>query len=645
MIHRRSGLNSAALWRAAPAPGLRTPSSTRLGWVLFVGGLLGLLVLPSRLAAGPLARLIPDDVGLCLEVDGLQGTVQEILDNPLYQQALAVPPLSYLTTATDIERLKKIVAFMSQTLRVEPEVLWRRVFGEQVAFAVWPGAPGDAQSSTGLLLVEAADPRLLSQLIAAVAYAPRPGETETVIRQVPHAGAKYWSRIGRRDGRQVSAFLAAVGRVGIVTAQESLVRRALELAAGGEAPAGSLAAQASYRQAQSQLSDTAPWHVYLNPRPWDSQMVAPPVPLLERLPGSAQFARQALSQLWQVTDYWAASIRVDPPLRIESRWQFDRERLPAPLSRLLAALDGPPAALDRVPVEATLAYSGYVDWRGLQKAVYDSPGADEARALLRELVWGWDVIAPLTAELRPQIVFYLAPTVRPGLTQPLDWSLRLELPPLPSAEADEPSLVERLDQGLHTGLALLAQAVPVAEGERRAGVETAEHEGIRITSWQPGSGDQPRWGLSYAFPDQALVVGSDPGAILSTARVTAENSLAAQPVLEHLLDPRLPHPSHLLYLDCARLRDLLTREQATVLQSLVLERSLSDEGARQVAQELLRFLGSLDRVLVAARFESSGISIHVGADLPDPSSTAAAADAPPEVPGASPTPSDEPSAP
>ncbi len=579
-------------------------------------GLLGALLAISVVArAGSLARYVPDDVGLCLELDGLSGSVVQILDSPLYRGALGMPPLSYLTGTADIDRIRKIAAVMSDVLGVDEQVLWQQVFGDQVVFGVWSGGLATGpDSQTGLLLVEAADPRMLAQLVAAVAYAPRSGETGTRIQQRTHAGAKYWSREGQREGRTVVVYLAAAGRVGVVTANESLLRRVLELARGGDAPEGSLAMLASYRHAQSQLSDEAPWRVFLNPRPWDSQMTPPPVPLFEQLPASAQFARQALSEIWRTTDYWAASIRIEPPLRIETRWQFERAKLPPALAGALASLDGPSASLDCVPDNAVLALAGHLDLKQLASAAH-SDSTQQVQSLIRELFWGWDLTAPLLVQMRPQMVLYLEPAEADDSIGPLDWGFRIELP---EPTADDPTgetVGQLLDQGLEALLEWSARAQAKGAAENPISLRSEVRDGLSLRIAELSAGERRLGSFCYCLGEEFLVGGSSPETVVRGAQAKPDQSLAASAVLGPLLDHRLAHPTHWVYLDCARLRTLLAERHQALVQMLVEQRRLDDPTALRVIGQLHGLLTSLDRVLVAVRCDATGVSLHVGAEV------------------------------
>ena len=132
-------------------------------------------------------------------------------------------------------------------------------------------------------------------------------------------------------------------------------------------------------------------------------------------------------------------------------------------------------------------------------------------------------------------------------------------------------------------------------------IESAEDRGVPMTSVAGlalmGQGNTATFSLLKGY----FWAGTSRDAVRDTARLDAAESLAANARFQALENPRVPHPSHLAFLDLAAVRHLLLPGVEGQRQAIA-EQTERDGDLRDVAS-------LADRLLIELQIDSSGAAV------------------------------------
>ena len=140
-------------------------------------------------------------------------------------------------------------------------------------------------------------------------------------------------------------------------------------------------------------------------------------------------------------------------------------------------------------------------------------------------------------------------------------------------------------------------------------IESVEDEGVPLTSVEGlallGQGDNATFSLLKEY----FWAGTSRDAVRDTARLAADQSLAADVRFQALTNPRLPKRTHFAYVDLAALRRLLA---ASILPHAQL--STAPPPSETVATtveggEIDALLGLADRILLELQLDPAGVGL------------------------------------
>src|SRR4051794_324928 len=159
--------------------------------------LLALTVGTAR-ADGPrteLARLVPDEVAVCLLFGDLRGQSEKLQQSGWLKKVRKSPLGRELAEALDGAKLGQFGELLQKRLGVTWPQLRDEVLGDAVILAYQPGPPDRPDDEQGLLLLKARDPALLAKLLERLnAVQKQSGELKKLeARQ--HQGKTYFRRV------------------------------------------------------------------------------------------------------------------------------------------------------------------------------------------------------------------------------------------------------------------------------------------------------------------------------------------------------------------------------------------------------------------------------------------------------------------
>ncbi len=599
-------------------------------------------------ASTPLAGLVPEDVGLFVEVENLAEHSQRLLRGSFYRRFEQFPPVA-AWHAENARRLDQIAGQVARQLGMTSDELWSKLLSHQAALGVWPASSGSATDSKMLLMVEAGDDGVLDRVVESFCQAQQRVGDITEAREVKYAGSGYQVRVLRRDGVDFPIYLSAVGRVGILTGDEGIVRRVLELHAD-TTRAGSLAALPNYRASQLRLRPEAAVRMFVNPRSWEAAIKV----AFDVAGDEVGLIETAFLETWKIADYWVASaeIRSDSIL-VESFFAFDREQLPQPLRDLERSLEGKAHFLERVPPDAALAFAGRIDLGRLSRMFLANGGASEqnlaqVRDLARGLLMGLDIFDDLLVNLGPEVGTFLTPAPAgaqgekpaadvasaddpaetPSEVFPIELVIGVEAQPRPAGDR-RPPVTQVLDTALRTAMQLLAgqragDEVPKPDSSNTADskdeesttrVQTEKVAGGTLTYLEGIPGMPAGFVMTYAVVGNYFFGGTSPDAVRRAIEMDPAASLAASPRVRSLISPRMTDPSQVVYVDCRVLRSLLKQHPQLFVNLVQLTRGLDGETAERGLSQLANLLELAETVVFAGKFDEYGLAFSFGISL------------------------------
>jgi hypothetical protein len=563
--------------------------------------LLGLLCSAVRCPAEELASLVPDDVGLTIELRDVAAHWERFQAGELCSRWRNFPPLAAFLARSAGERAG-VSARFEELFGLSLRDLRNQVFGRDVLFAVWPpDRPGS--DGPALLLVEAPDAPLLRQVVDRFVEQRKQAGKLKEARELEFGGRTITVYQIEGQANRPAVFLAAWNELGVMTTSGPILERVLKARSLPADDRVGLAALAGYRAGSKRLNPAACLRAFVNPGPWNNLMGADPArtPQLPRL-------RQAVVATWQASDYLVASVDIGERFEAEAFLAFDDAKLPLPVREVLASAGGGCELFEKVPDDALIALLGRLDVGQLVQSF--------ARGDLQP----WSGRPPpslalagvlaVASGLGKDVALYVLPpkTEADGQPWPIDWLIGLQTQPV---EPDSPNLGEALDPLVRAALRFAVQNDRLRRPDSLARVASTERDGLRITSVE-GMGQRAprvlytqRGGLVWAGTSTARLVAAAGGAAGSRAQAHR---------LQPLLNPRVGRPSDLLFVDLAGLERLLDKPASAEMLSAA--KGLDPSATRRRLDELGDLLKLGDKLVAQVAIDSAGVGValHVSLD-------------------------------
>ncbi|MCL6504725.1 MAG: hypothetical protein K6T86_18765 [Pirellulales bacterium] len=610
-------------------------------------------------AQSPLARLVPDDVGLVIEAAHFTRDSAALAAGPLGQRLRGYPPVAAWRAQHEAQ-IAGYAAQLQHHLGVRPSELWELLLGRHVLLAIWPETPESTPGNAPMvLLLETADPARLQEVLSRgrAAAAQSGGRVKLQQQQVGAVSVTVYSFGGDPHGQ---LHVATLGSLAFASNSFSMLQRVLSLQAASRDGQGSLATLPAYLAASERLP-AATLRLFISPRAWDS-LIAHTGPDADE---HEHRDRETALRGWQAVRYVAASLQLDQRLRVCVAVAWQADALPSALSGALAALRGPAGLARHVPANAIAVLAGRLDARQLVRALLPYAAVLGKRHTHAERAdVGTALLLTLASYLGPEAVAYIVPLPQRSPTTPAEalpaaFDRRAETTEPPSQPQEASAAEDRLPAsgggltalawvaGLQTqaidephGQPLAALAAPllrtalemqaammgdgimgedaVTVDRGRARVSTDDYKGQRLTTVSvAGDGNGPRLTVSFTAQQDVLWAASQRWALEQALDLPAPASLVQAAWWSELLPPQVANPGQLFYVNMAALHDILQGSPQAVNHLLGVPPP-DGEMARRSHQELLALTALFDRLLVAGTVTEEGLalSLTVTADGP-----------------------------
>jgi len=383
--------------------------------------------LPTALAAtarDELLRLVPEDVGFCLVLEGIREHGIALANSPFVNQFRTSLLGARIRNAPETQKLTELDRFLQRYLELDASQLRDDILGDALVLAYRPGPPGKPEEEQGLFLLRARDAKLLALLVERVNTLQKESGELNDLEQCEYHGRRYYRRVERMGEN----YYYLRGSVLAFAPREGILRQLIEL--DGEAPKDvepPLARQ--FRLLGVSKSLAALW---LNPRAFDAALYDT---AFQHKAAAATGARavvlQTLALYWKALEGIAFSVVLDKDLTLALAIRAKVEELPWPARRFLSTASRPSAVWHHLPDNALLIFACRVD----VPAVVEMLGefvADDTRKSFRAKVEG-TVEAILGKDMIKDILRSLGP----------DWGVCVVAPPT-SAKGWVPQVISAL---------------------------------------------------------------------------------------------------------------------------------------------------------------------------------------------------------
>ncbi len=577
-----------------------------------------------------LARYVPSDAGLFIQLDDLPAALHRYGDGPLHARLEENLAWSEWTQAESAG-----LHDISQSLANVLGISWREftddIVGGQIGLAIWPqtaraeGAAGNPlQRGTTLLILDTRDGKSLQKVAAGfrrLQTAAGLTWSEEIVNGVTiHVGRAHVGSAQPNDSRS-GYVLAVVDELAILTDSRELCLEALQLvvSANDDAAVPSLAALPTFAEAESSMPSDADAFLFLNPQPWQAVLAAQAknTPNDSQQDNVEEQPAMALA-LWESLRYGAAALNLTEQVEISAALQFDEANMPADLSAFLSSASGESAMLNAIPHDCLAAVAVHLDLRALPGWLSDP---QQPNPLLEQIggVIGPEfgahltAVGPADADLDQGSVSQSAINSDGSANAapfPLAWVFEMSL----RARFPVEELPKDVDSMLREALPEIVNvAYRVTSSSLFSNLHTLVDQGTQLSSLQEwtlfSAGENTTFGLKGSY----VVASSSARAANEFARETTKPSLAGDPQFEDLLNrPVLDgSPNHMLLLNCRGLRNLLSQRGNEIAAAIAQAQSVSQDQAHLAISQMIEVLQLADVVSVTARVTENRVAISL----------------------------------
>jgi hypothetical protein len=590
--------------------------------MLFAAFAISVLAPAVAFAAPTLSRLVPADIGLCVEAEGLHAEVEEFLAGPLFARWRAFPPLAQWQ-AEQRAHLAKFNTALRSNIGVSWDDLRSRLFGREWLLAVYPPSSqaevDEKRPPTGFLIVRAADEALLAQAVEKLLAAQRKNGRYAAESSAVFSGKSYAVHEFKDDGGH-SLYLVYRGEFGcLATSREKLEQVLARHASTNDEKVDNLAASPEYVEARRRSSSEATLHLFVQAQSWQPFYRQ----WLQSEAKKGDAAARKIGEIWSYLRYVSADVVLSPTLRVDLHVAWDQRKLSAALRDVLKSQAGADSAASRIPADCLAAICGKLDLKRAADfvvALAKSESERRGKPVPTEVLIG----ARLLGSLGPEFVAYAVPAggrtasedaeprnVEPSNVGPVKWVVGFDTQPLLKGE---PSLADAIDPVVRLGLILIADAYN-AETKAAAKIESTKVGDVQTTGIT-GIGPFADAGFFVGRHDQRLWFGGTPQTIADAAAAKPGESLEDQPLFQQLRSGRSSSAAQFVFVNFQEIRGTVETLMAGAAAAAA---NTPKDGTLRGLLELNALLSLADGAILEAELgeAEARLSLAVGVASPE----------------------------
>jgi len=603
---------------------LQSPAGAKFSLPIFLAFVVVVTLLPvSRASAerscDPLVKLVGADANLCIELNALAGHWPDLVDSDFFDRFQKLRVYREWLESEDYRQFQKKLVHVREAVEQatgKPAGQFvRDIFGNAVVFAAYSSGDGEFE---GVVLTQAVTEEALRG--AVLAWNKEQGSTT---ESLSRSGLTYFRRTRTMPkGRTISLYYAVLGRIFATSDEEAAIQQVVDLAAFAAQPESpsseenqpalvatqSLLYAPAYLKARAAVAPDSVATVFFNPRGCQEA-------LLRGIPESE--LRRSLTSLWKRCESIIVGARVDDGVVLEAVAHYDHTEPSERWRDFLGAVSGAPDFLPRVPRNAMAVVVGRHDLAQLPTLLLNLMSERQqrewltVRRVIGGLLLGRDLIDDVLPALGPNWCAYVVPrkNVESGVV-PVNALVALQLPRTESEQGgdENPALRTALDNGLSTGLNLLA-AVHNGESPESPAVVKTEQDDAGTVRWIESLGPyQPAFSIS----DESLILSSSPGMIAKFMSDDPQKKVVNVPVFHELQERYFPSENHLFAIDLVSVRRFLAKHRDELLETTADAGSDERKKKDKELDELQDVLTLFDGAFAAAHIDENRLRLVVG---------------------------------
>lgn len=571
-------------------------------------------------APDELLKLVPSDVGLCVEFRDLEHELPRIHNSRIAERFRETPIYRAWTSSRQHEQLVRVSAAIEKGTGQPVPELARQLFGRELVLALLqpPGRP-----ATGVLLTRASSGEFLQKAVGL--WNALDGK-EASARE--YAGQTYFSasRPERSKRPPETVYYLVRDDILALSDNEPMIRRVAALARaigkepgqqpGRENQESSLAESSLYREARADLPQQCLASIFLNPRAWDGMLG------IERAAEADDVGARLIAQVWRGCRSLMVGLRAQDGLIVDVVASVDSQRAGTGWERLVAQSSGAADFVGRVPADALGVMTGrgtFGEFATLVASLIrpqDSQAMQRTRQVARGLALGRDPLSEGLQLLHGNWGIYLqasAPKAEGADTEqlPIQAVAAWELPETSDAveQRGGPSLRKALENAVEFGLNLWAADRNSKRGEPLTVIRSAAHGSVQVR-WLEGLGVASP---AYAFVERYFVVATTPKVLEQFVKRNAAQSLLQFSEYKRLSEAHFPGASHVMYVNLAALRHTLSEQRPTITAQLARIGNATVEQVESRLERLDPLLNLVDGAFATATLKADRLRLVFGA--------------------------------
>ncbi len=551
-----------------------------------------------RAAEVPLAALVSDDLGLCIETHDLGKSYSQLADSPLLMKWSAHPLMRMIWQRRQPE-LSKAAQQIRTRLGLSPVELLREFAADETLFAVWPGSRVELPAG-GILLIRSRHHERVRSTIQHVTTGgkPEPRSPDETVEIMDRRAQIYKLNLGAGKPSLLLVYIIGDeqrGSLALLASHRTAVDRLL-LALQGQSVERALSEHPGYQSAIAPNTEQATLRVFIQPRAWDTLLLTSEEPRDER----ARRLRKLLQETWRACTAISLALDLHHDIKLQAHVGLDDAILPPSMRRLLATVQGTPTLPSRLPDHALAKVQLRCDLRGVLQELF-LPDEQNPSLLPLPKDENWPVSAALLSSLGPDFQAGIVSTQSSNQDGAVDWPVSW-IAKLGTQSPDRSNSTSPPAEAMLSLLRAWAQFQSYRQADVQATptVETLTIHDQRFTQFRTRGGEGIIPWLLTAKHD-SIWGGSSAAEIAQF--ITQNTSAAKQP-------PATPAPQQSLFIDLHELRRVLRESAAGSPQWQTLKR-LSIVDAQRQWSTMIGLLDLADQVSADMHFAPSSVVARV----------------------------------
>jgi hypothetical protein len=553
-----------------------------------------------------LASLLPETVGLTIEVRGLTDKTQQVLKSNFAIRLQNHSAWQQVLRSTEIRKFKELNQGVA-TVTGRPLVEWLQMWlGREVILSL---APRQGRQQPGfVLLARLENPDDADALLTAWNKLDPREQT-----QIEHQGHQYFSRCKPEDPAG-ALYFCKIDNIAVLSDNPTGVTSVLDMyhlpATGAR-----LINLPRYQQILQLLHSKSAVRVFVQPEVWKSATSDGDRNGDREENLSGDLGQQTLQRVWGASASIGVGIRLEGGLIAETIIQSDRLANSKEWNRVVERIQGNPTFLARVPRDALFAFGGRHDFAAVSQWALNQLPPEQLkrfksiRQMARGIFLGRDVFDDILPLLPADFGGFVVPRRDLDVKAiPFEGLISVSLPAKSDLDQDGKIPVgSAINNGAQTGFSMLT-ALYNANANADSELRESQENGI-VVHWIETLGP---YRPAYAVRDDELLISSSPQLIRDFLRQATSETWAADPELRKFRESCFSDSSQVIAVHGRMARQFVDGQRVFLVRQLMASHNLSSDEAQNRLDRLMEWIQLSDAVVLASTLRKDHVKVVLG---------------------------------